>query len=241
MALNAQALGPILSEGTDVALYNVWEEDFTVGFIAPVGTTSDSAGALLWTANGVGALVPVLADLKDEQHGVLAINTAGTADDAYVTWRGHNEYIIPTVGKRIIFKARFNLREVTQSDMWFGIHDNASTVAGTIVDGFYFRKDDGDANLDFVYEAADTAVATTAILAMAADQDYTLAFEYLCTAAGAGVLSVYIDGVVVAGLDNLRITTGAPNALMTIGGAIKNGQGAAAIMDLDYMAVAVER
>lgn len=234
--LQEEGLGSILRNGLNKAQYCVWEEDFLPGF-----DLTDLVGQFNWTANGVGATVPAVADLKDEAFGVLAINTAGTADDAYITGQTNHAWIVPTTNKRILFKTRFNMRSATQSEFWVGVHDLASTAAGTIVDGWYFRKDDGDTNIDFVYELADTAVSHTAIHTLVADVDVELAFEWLSLGTGKGQLWVYVDGKPVSGLNGLYVASGATAAACGVGIAVKNGEGAAAIMDMDYIGVAVER
>ena len=226
-----------MDNGLYKARYCVFEDDF-----GPLSDITDLTGPYNWTAAGVGALVPVTADLLDQAFGVLRINDAGTADNGYVSFVTNHEWVIPATNKRILYKLRLNLTQATLCDCHIGLMDVAATdiVAG-IVTGFYFRKDDGDTNWDFVIEDASVETVEAAIHTAVADTDVEFAFEWLSLGANKGQLWVYVDGKPVSGLNGKYYASGAPNALMGLGGVVRNGAASNTKMELDYHAVAIER
>lgn len=229
-----------MGNGLFKADYCIYEEDFIDTTVVD-STLDDLSAPWKWTASGVGADIPNRASFKDEAFGVMRVST-GSADNSYVTGQMPTEWIIPAAGKRILFKTRLNMTSATQSELMIGVMDNAATdLFGGIQDGFYFRKDDGDTNIDFVHEAAATAVVQTAVAVVAADTDVTLAFEWQSTGSGSGWLWVYVDGSPVNGLNGLEVASGAPSALMGLGVGIKAGEAVQSHVDLDYLGVVLER
>lgn len=229
-----------MGNGLHKADYCIYEEDF-LDMAVIDSTLEELSAAWRWTANGIGADIPNRASFKDEAFGVLRIST-GSADNSYVTGQMPTEWIVPATGKRMIFKTRLNMTSATQSELMVGVMDTAATdLFGGIQDGFYFRKDDGDANIDFVYESGATAVSTTGIAVIAADTEITLAFEWLSTGSGEGMLTVYVDGSPVTGLNGIPVISGAPSSLMGLGIGIKAGEAVQSHVDLDYLGVVVER
>lgn len=238
--IQQEGLGPLLRNGLYKASMCVWEEDFHADY-----DFTDLTGGINWTAAGVGALVPAAADVLDGAFGELQVNAAGTADDGYVSGLSNSEWVVAADGKRILFKCRVKMAEATQSDFHIGLMDTAATdIIGTgIQDGMYFRKDDGDANWDFVLEKATVATANTAIHTAVADTYVELAFEWLSIDAsvGSGKLWVYVDGKPVDGLNGKYYATQAPVELMGFGLVAQNGSAANADVTLDYVGIAVER
>ena len=211
-----------MGNGLFKADYCIYEQDF-IDMSVVDSTLEDLSAPWRWTASGVGADIPNRASFKDEAFGVLRIST-GTADNSYVTGQMPTEWIVPATGKRILFKCRLNMTSATQSELMVGLMDTAATdLFGGIQDGFYFRKDDGDTEIDFVHEAGAAAVVQTAVAVVAADAEIELAFEWLSTGSGQGWLWVYVDGSPVQGLNGKEIASGAPSALMGLGVGIKAG------------------
>lgn len=222
------------------ASYCIYEEDFIDTSVID-SVHPDLSAPWRWTAFGDGADIPNVSSFKDEAFGVLRIST-GTADNSYVTGQLAAEWILPATGKRILFKTRFNCSDATQSDILIGVLDTASTnFVNALQDGIYFRKDDGDAKVDFVIEAAGSATAVTAIHTLEDDVDVELAFEWLSTGSGTGIAVVFVDGLPVARIKGLRYYTGAPANLMSLGVGIRAGEGARKHLDLDYIGAVVQR
>lgn len=234
--LQEQGLGSLLSNGLYKARYCVFEDDFGPG------TLVTDVLPYNWTAAGTGAAVPATADLLDSAFGVLAINTAGTADNGYVSCTTNQEWVIPVANKRILFKCRLDLSQATQCDAYIGVMDVAATdIVGGIQSGIYFRKDDGDANWDFVVEGATVETATTVIATAVAATKVELAFEWLSISTTTGKAWVYVDGVPVDGLNGKYYASDTPNELMGLGLVMQNGDSSNTTMNLDYWGVAVER
>ncbi len=229
-----------MGNGLFKADYCIYEEDFIDTAVVD-SVLPDISAPWRWTASGVGADIPNRSSFKDEAFGVVRIST-GSADNSYVTGQMPTEWILPATGKRILFKTRLNMTSATQSELMVGVMDTAATdLFGGIQDGFYFRKDDGDANIDFVHEASGTAVVQTAVAVAVANTEIELAFEWLSTGSGTGRLWVYVNGSPVTGVNGKEIASGAPSALMGLGIGIKAGEAVQSHVDLDYLGVVLER
>lgn len=163
--------------------------------------------------------------------GWLQLVNSATNDDL-VSLQNTVESFTFTAGQRLFFEARIAVDDATQSDVLVGLlHQTTTPFAPT--DGVYFVKLDGDTALDFVEEAGDTATTESGISDMADDTFITVGFYY----DGVETVVYAVDGVVVGSIDITNLT----EDLLTPTFAVRNGEGAAKTMTIDYIYVAKER
>ena len=112
--------------------------------------------------------------ISSEVGSALAITTNDADNDAEFLQLSSDggtsvlECFSLTAGKQVGFRTRFKVDDATQSDLIIGLQvTDTSPLA--VVDGIYFRKDDGDANLDFVVIKDSTATTESAITTLADD------------------------------------------------------------------------
>ena len=172
--------------------------------------------------------------------GVLVVtNDAADNDADFFQWV--NETFKFTVGKRTWFKMRFKVSDATQSDFVMGLQITDTTPLA-VTDGVYFRKDDGDANLDFVVIKNSTATEKLAISTVSDDTYLTVGFYYDGGARGAngsdGKVWYYVNDV----LKGYAVTTNlVEDEELTVSFGIQNGEAVAKIMSVDYIFAAEER
>jgi len=168
--------------------------------------------------------------ITNEDGGVLLItNTA--SDDDLVGLQGKETFKFES-GKELFFKTRFKVSDATDSDLVIGLQITDATPLA-VTDGVYFRKDDGDANLDFVVVKDSTATTSAAITTLSDDTYITIGFYYdgidkIEYFAGSDSVSpVYLGKSVVTNLPD--------NEDLAVSFAIQNGEAAAKTMSIDYI------
>ena len=204
--------------------WHVWKNDF------------DFYLATDWVITETGSGTRAISQAKD---GILLITNAAADDDVNqlqlrdVASGQVAEHWKHTAAKRMFFEARFKVSDATQSDFVMGMQiTDTSPLA--VSDGIYFRKDDGDANIDCVVIKDSTATTVTA--ASTASDDTFMVLSWLYN--GDGNFSFYKDAVLIGGAP----TTNAPDdEELTVSFAIQNGEAVAKSMSLDYIMVAQER
>lgn len=136
-------------------------------------------------------------------------------------------------GRAMYFKTRLKVSDATQSDWLVGlVITDTSPLTNT--DGVYFKKDDGDTNIDFVVNKNSTASTSTAVATNADDTYVELAFHY----DGTNGIDIYVNDVSVGGLP----TTNMPDDEdLTVTLHIQNGEAVAKTMTIDYIYCAMER
>jgi len=175
--------------------------------------------------------------LTNVDGGVLLL-TNSAADDDIVALQKVGESFKFEAGKKLFFKARFAVSDATQSDLVIGLQITDTTPLA-VTDGVYFRKDDGDANLDFVVVKDSTASTATAIATVVAATYITVGFYYngvdeVVYAASTNSLNPTVLGKLA--------TTNLPNdEELTISFGIQNGEAVAKTMSVDYIFAAKER
>lgn len=128
----------------------------------------DNYTAADWTITETGTGTRAV---QNETGGVLKITNGASDDDAnFLQWSGNTlastaETWKFVAGRPLYFGARVKLSDATQSDFVFGLQI-ADTTPLAVSDGVYFRKDDGDAYLDFVVIKDSTASTATAAYTM---------------------------------------------------------------------------
>ena len=186
------------------------------------------------TEAGAGSATEALTDVDG---GVLLI-TNDDADNDADFFNKVGESFLMVAGKKAFFKARFAVSDATQSDVVMGLQITDTTPLA-VTDGIYFRKDDGDANLDFVVIKDSTATTATAITTLADDTYITVGFYYN------GVDKVYYaastDSNNPTVLGGSVVTNLPDDEELTISFGIQNGEAAAKTMSIDYIFAAKER
>lgn len=226
---NVTPTNPLYMFGApDPTRYHVWFDDF------------DDFAAAQWiittTEAGAGSATEAVSSADN---GVLVLTNDAADDDLdFLQWSGTDasgavETFKFVSGKQLWFKARFKVSDATQSDFIMGLQITDTTPLA-VTDGVYFRKDDGDANLDFVVIKDSTATTATAFSTAANDTWMTLAFYYN----GKDAIEVFKDDVKVA---TSAVTNLPDDEELTISFGIQNGEAVAKVMSVDYILVAKER
>ena len=175
--------------------------------------------------------------LTNVDGGVLLL-TNSAADDDLNALQKVGESFKFEAGKKLFFKARFAVSDATQSDFVIGLQITDITPLA-VSDGVYFRKDDGDANLDFVVIKDSTASTASAITTVVANTYITVGFYY--NGVDEVVYAASTDSLNPTVLGKLAITNLPDDEELTISFGIQNGEAVAKTMSIDYIFVAKER
>jgi len=175
--------------------------------------------------------------LTNADGGVLLVtNAAGDNDNDFFNKVG--ESFLMEAGKPAFFKARFAVSDATQSDFVVGLQITDTTPLA-VTDGIYFRKDDGDALLDFVV-IKDSAATTATGIATVVDATYlTVAFYYN----GVDAIDYYAgtDSTNPTWLGRSVVTNLPDDEELTISFGLQNGEAVAKTMSIDYIFASKER
>jgi hypothetical protein len=219
---NRQPGNPLYLMGQlDPTRFHTYFEDFDRFAAADWTITTTEAGA--------GSATEALGNVDG---GVLIV-TNDAADDDNDFFQKVGESFKFEAGKDLWFKARFKVSDATQSDFVMGLQITDTTPLA-VTDGVYFRKDDGDANLDFVVIKDSTATTATAATTVANDTYFTVAFHYN----GKDAIAYYFNDVK---LGQSVVTNLPDDEELTISFGIQNGEAVAKVMTLDYIFCAKER
>lgn len=181
------------------------------------------------TEDGAGSATEALTNADG---GVLLI-TNDDADNDADFFQKVGESFKFAAGKRLLFSARFQVSDATQSDFVMGLQITDTTPLA-VSDGVYFQKDDGDASLDFHVTKDSTSTDATAVATVADATYLTVGFYY----DGKSTVEYSVDGVVLGSV----ATTNLPDdEELTISFGIQNGAAAAKTMSVDYIFAAKER
>jgi hypothetical protein len=189
----------------------------------------DTYAAADWTVTEVGVATQALTN---EDGGVLLVTNAAADDDSSFSQKVGESFLMAS-GKKAWFEARLKVSDATQSDWVVGLQITDTTPLA-VTDGIYFRKDDGDANIDFVVIKDSVATTATAI-AVNADATYIkLSFYY----DGVDEIVYFVDGV----RQGKTVTTNLPDdEALTVSYGIQNGEAVAKTMSVDYILAAKAR
>ena len=173
--------------------------------------------------------------VTDYNGGALLV-TNGTADNDRDVFFLAGESFKFVSGKKTWFEAKFQLSDATDSDAYMGLCISTATdpVGTAPTDGVFFRKDDGDTNLDFVVTKNSTATTSSALATMANATDIQVAFYY----DGVSNIAVWVNDALV---DNVVTTNLPDDEILAVFMAIQNGAAAAKTMTIDYVLAATER
>lgn len=170
--------------------------------------------------------------IQNEDGGVLLI-TNDDADDDSDFLQLVNETFKFETGKALFFKTRLKVSDAIQSDFIIGLQITDTTPLA-VTDGIYFRKDDGDALLDFVVIKDSIATTATGIATIADDTYLDIGFFYN----GVDKVSFFVNNQRLG----FSVVTNLPDdEELTISFGIQNGEAAAKTMSIDYIQVAKGR
>lgn len=182
-----------------------------------------------WTVTVVGSGTQALTD---EDGGVLLL-TNSAADNDSISNSKVGEGFLLEIGKKTFFKTRLKLSDVMDSAFTIGlIITDTTPLDGT--EGIFFKKENGDSNLDFRVKKGNDFTAVSNIDIVEDDTYIDMGFYY----DGDSEIEYSTNGVVRGKTD----TTNLPDdKLLTITFAIRNGEAAAKTMSIDYIMAVKER
>ncbi len=181
------------------------------------------------TEAGAGSATEALANVDG---GVLLVTNDAADDDADFFQKVGESFKIE-VGYRAWFGARFKTSDAVQSDIVFGLQITDTTPLA-VTDGIYFRKDDGDALLDFVVMKNSVASTSTGVATLVTDTWTIIGFYY----DGVSRVIPYVNGVPYTALP---ITNLPDDEELTVSFGIQNGEAVAKRLSVDYLYAAKER
>ncbi|HWU19379.1 MAG TPA: hypothetical protein VN155_16985 [Devosia sp.] len=202
-------------------------EDFYEFFKDFVTTDDYVAGD--WTITNAGSGTVAIATAAAGGQLVL---TGGAADDALLALNNKIEAFKFVAGKKLYFSARFKINDATQSDLVIGLQITDTTPLA-VSDGIFFRKDDGDALLDFVASKNSTESVKTGVATLANDTFVTAAFYY-----DGAVLRAFVDNVAVG---DLPLTNVVDDEELCISIAVQNGEAVSKVLTVDFIRALAER
>lgn len=195
----------------------------------------DEYHAVNWTVTETQA--GATQALANVDGGVLLL-TNSAADNDLNALQKVGESFKFEAGKKLFFKARFAVSDATESDFIIGLQITDSTPLA-VTDGVYFRKDDGDANLDFVVVKDSTASTATAITTVANNTYLTVGFYYNGINEIVYAASTNNNNPTILG--KLAVTNLPDDEELTISFGIQNGEAVAKTMSIDYIFASKER
>lgn len=194
----------------------------------------DNYTAADWVISETGSGTRDISDAKD---GVLLITNAAADNDLNsLQWSGATDSAVAETwafvsGKPLYIASRLKISDATESFLVFGLVVTDTDTEGGITNGIYFRKDDGDANLDCI--VMGSSVSTGSITAAST-----------VTADTWMVLEAYYDGVTSAiqffkdgvGIGSVPLTN-VPTTELAVTFTIKNGTDAAKALSIDWFKI----
>lgn len=188
-------------------------------------TGGDSGWISTETEGGAGDAAIAVSDAAG---GVLTIlNDAADNDSVELQW-GSEHFKLATA-KPLWFEIRLKVSDATQSDFAVGLAKINTTVIDTPADAILMKKDDGDANIDFLTDKDGTPTATDTTSDAVDDTWVKLGFFF----DGAGTAYGYVDGVLKA----THTTNICDDEELAVTIAWQNGEAVAKTMSVDYVKV----
>ena len=140
-------------------------------------------------------------------------------------------------GKKSWFKTRFKVSDATQSDWIIGLCITDTTLIDAVSDGVYFKKDDGDASIDFALELNGSATEASGIATQSDDTFVTLGWYFDGDTTNG--IKYYVDGTHKG--TQTTMTNLCTDEELAVSFALQNGAAAAKTMTMDYIFAAQER
>jgi len=203
-----------------------FEDDFDKWL--PASATSSATGSgwiltIIDTDIDTGATQAI----EDAAGGILALTVDDNALDS-VNLQVNGETFKLAAGKPLYFESKFavDCAAIANPTVVVGLCIKDTTLAGSMTDGVYFIKDNGDANLDIVTELASSETKADTGVDLVDNTFVTVAFYY----DGAGNVTFYVDGTEIA-----THSTNIPTGELTVSFAQLNGEAAANVLRIDYV------
>lgn len=170
--------------------------------------------------------------LTDAQGGILLLtNTA--ADNDLIGMQLGACSATPASGRTIWYEILFLISDATQLDYLVGLHvTDTSPIASAPANGIWFRKDDGDTNIDCTCMNTSVASELTAVATASATLYVKLGFKVT----GTQLCEFWVNDVKKG-----SITTQIPTVVLRPSFCLQNGEAVAKTMKVDYMVVASTR
>jgi len=173
-------------------------------------------------------------ELQNIVGGVLRIS-CDTSDNDAVQIQLKGEPFKLVAGKPCWFETRFKTADPTQVDLLFGLCITDTTLIAGFSDGVVFKKDDGDAYIDFQSVKGNTPTNKAAITTLVQNVWMKVGFYFN----GYDTLTPYVNGVK---LTAYKIQTNIPDdEELTPSIAIMNGEWAIKSLDIDYIKAVQKR
>lgn len=182
------------------------------------------------TETGAGSATEAIGN---EANGVLVI-TNDDADNDADFFQSVGESFKFASNKRLMFKSRFKVSDATNCEFVMGLAIRDTTPL-SVSDAIYFRKDNGNAELDFHVKKDNTPSFDLNIFTVLDDTYLTLEAYY--DGIGSGV-DYYVNGTM---LGALPLTNAPDDEELAITFGIQNGEAAAKVMTVDYIKAVQER
>lgn len=197
--------------------YHVFFDDFDRYAAADWTVTETSGSATQGIVDGDGGLLRL---------------TNVTGDNGIVQLQSKEGFKF-VAGKKVFYEVSFESVEATQVDLFAGLMITGTDPVAGVTDGVFFRKDDGDTNIDVVV-TKDSAVTTAVAATLAANTRVKLGFYYN----GVDSIQYAVDGVVKG---SLAVTNLPDDEELAVTLTTQNGQTTSSNMTIDYVFVAKER
>jgi len=199
-----------------------------------------------WDANNftiteVGACTQTLSD-ADDGGAVIFLNSAADNDGQNIrvgkgTDGTGGAAITHKSNKLIFMEATIKLSEATQNDFYFGIYNKSTDAVGTIpTSGFFFRKDDGDTQLDIVCVATGPGDTTQTVNVKTMDTGF---HKYGIKITGGAKAEFYVDDLLIGTISTLT-SFPASTVFMAPQFAHQNGDAVARTMTMKDLYVAAQ-
>ncbi len=168
----------------------------------------------------------------DTDGGALLFTTDTTDDDDIII-QSQEESFTLVAGKKLWFKCKYTASEATQLEWVAGLSvTNTNIIGSASANGVYFRKDDGDTNIDFTVRSGSAALLDDTGVGTASTNATTLGFYW----DGVETLSYYVDESLVG-----TTTVAMPSTEMSVTLAMRNGAAASETISWDYVLAAKAR
>lgn len=193
----------VTNAAMDSTLYSFIAPDPTVAYTWQDDFMNYLTADWVITAAGTNTIA-----VENVAGGVLGITTdANDNDGAYFQWAGNTSAAVVETfkfvsGKRAWGKFRAKLSDATQSDFLIGLYVTDTDPITAIVDGVYFRKNDGSTTLSLLQTLNSTSTTTTAGT-LANDTWATFGYYY----DGAQTMSVFFNETLVANAVTTNLCT----------------------------------
>lgn len=215
-------------DGSPKTDYHEWFNDFDFYLATDWVITEQGSGTRAIAQTKGGVLVVTNAAADNDSNNLQLRDVASGQVAEHWKW---------VSGKKLYFGARFKVADMTQSDWVFGLQiTGTEPIDAALTDGIWFRKNDGDADLDFVVSKDSATTGTkTALKVLSNDTYYVMEFYYDGTS---DYIQAFVDGVNVG---NVSVDYAPDNEELTLSFALQNGTDAAGVLSIDWVRIIQER